>query len=124
MEDKPVTMPNFKWEWNINTLAVLLGFGAGLMAWGYAWGQVQEMIPKLVVVEGRVGNLERTLSQLDNFSYRISQNESKNAENDRQLETVIDKLNEQSSDIKVVREILQRLERERAAATRDGPNQH
>lgn len=32
-----VKAPTGKWDWNLNTLVILLGFGGGLIAWGGAW---------------------------------------------------------------------------------------
>lgn len=37
-----ITKPTFRWEWNINTLAVVFGFVISFVAWGYTLSSFEE----------------------------------------------------------------------------------
>nr|CAD6598877.1 hypothetical protein RFYW14_00622 [Pseudorhizobium flavum] len=36
-----VKAPAWKWEWNLNTLVILIGFVGGLMTWGATWNELE-----------------------------------------------------------------------------------
>lgn len=37
--------PAFKWEWNLNTIVVIVGFATGLIAWGGTLAQLKALTP-------------------------------------------------------------------------------
>ncbi|MGO4619027.1 hypothetical protein AB4Z34_05295 [Ensifer sp. 2YAB10] len=109
-----VRAPVWKWEWNLNTVVILLGFASGLVAWGAVWERVNanqqvhaESIDKL---EKRVTTLETTVRQIDNHELRLVAVEKQAAEAATSMRAVESTLNNLSSDMRLVREILQRLE--------------
>lgn len=109
--------PIWKWEWNVNTVVLLVGLVGG---WGYTWSTLEAgrstNATGINRLENRVDNLEKAVRLLDNHELRISSVESQmvnTAAGVRSVETSIGQL---SSDIRVVREILQRLEQ------RNGPD--
>jgi len=114
--------PTWKWEWNLNTVVILLGFAGGFVAWGATWNEVQtrslnnsSAIDRL---DKRLTAAEVSLRALDTHELRIAAVEkqaSDAAVSMRSLETTLNSL---GSDIRVVREILQRIESERSPITR------
>ncbi|WP_234844621.1 hypothetical protein [Sinorhizobium meliloti] len=66
-----VKAPTGKWDWNLNTLVILLGFGGGLIAWG---GDMGDRLDK------RVTAVEATIRQIDTHELRISSVEKQAAE--------------------------------------------
>lgn len=115
-----VRAPVWKWEWNLNTVVILLGFVSGLVAWGMTWERVNanqqvhaENIDKL---DKRVTTLEASMRLLDNHELRITGVEKQAAEAATSMRAVENTLNSLSVDTRVMREILQRIE----AGQRDG----
>ena len=115
-----VRAPAWKWEWNLNTLVILLGFAGGLIAWGATWERVsanQDVhAQSLERLDKRVTAVEVSLRQLDNHELRLSSVEKQAAEAATSMRAVESTLNTLSADTRVMREILQRIE----AGQRDG----
>lgn len=76
--------PQFKWEWNINTVAVLVGFSAGFVAWGYTLADMKtgrEVNAQNILVlqtsqaslATRVDLIEKSAAVQANFEYRLAQ---------------------------------------------------
>lgn len=109
-----VRAPVWKWEWNLNTVVILLGFVSGLVAWGMTWERVNanqqvhaENIDKL---DKRVTSLETAMRQIDNHELRLSSVEKQAAEAATSMRAVETTLNGLAADMRVTREILQRIE--------------
>lgn len=106
--------PRFKWEWNLNTIAVIAGFVATLIAWGYMLSELQtgnrvnrESIERL---DKRVTTIEAEARRLDTHELRLSAVEKQSVDASAAMRAVETTLSGLSSDIRVVREILQRIE--------------
>jgi uncharacterized membrane-anchored protein YhcB (DUF1043 family) len=109
-----ITAPQWEWKWNVNTIAVLVGFAAGFVAWGYTLSELRtgrttnaENIARLDV---RMTNIEATSRVLENHEQRLTvvEREARDAAtNSRSMQETMGKL---ATDMAVVREILQRLE--------------
>lgn len=115
-----VRAPVWKWEWNLNTLVIVLGFISGIAAWGMTWERLTanqqvhaENIDKL---DKRVTSIETAMRQIDNHELRIASIEKQAAEAATSMRAVENTLNSLSVDTRVMREILQRIE----AGQRDG----
>lgn len=78
---KPIA---FKWEWNVNTVAVLMAMVTGFVAWGYTLAEMRngreqdsQAIARLasdsVAVAARIDLIDRTLSKMDQTEYRLAQ---------------------------------------------------
>ena len=114
-----VAAPSWKWEWNLNTVVILVGFAGGFIAWGATWNEVQ------VRAEGNTASIERidkrltaveaSMRVLDTQELRISAVEKQASEASVSMRSLEATLNALGSDMRVVREILQRIESGRAA---------
>ncbi|MFQ6184355.1 hypothetical protein ACLMJV_20715 [Sinorhizobium meliloti] len=115
-----VKAPTWKWEWNLNTLVILFGFAGGLIAWGAVWERVNANqdahASALDRLDKRMTAAEVSLRQLDNHELRISGVEKQAAEAATSMRAVESTLNALAADMRVTREILQRIE----ASQRDG----
>lgn len=109
-----VRAPAWKWEWNLNTVVILLGFAGGLIAWGATWERLSSNqgahARTLDQIDKRVTTLEASMRLLDNHELRITGVEKQAAEAATSMRAVENTLNNLSSDMRLVREILQRLE--------------
>lgn len=113
-EEKPMRTPQWKWEWNLNTVVILLGFVAGVAAWGATWERMSagqryntERIDRLTE---RVAAIETTARMLDNHELRISNVEKQASDAAMAMRAVEGTLSSLATDMRVTREILQRLE--------------
>lgn len=115
-----VRAPAWKWEWNLNTVVILTGFAGGLVAWGATWERVSSNqgvhAQALDRLDKRITAVEVTIRQLDNHELRISAVEKQAAEAATSMRAVENTMHNLGSDMKVVREILTRIE----ASQRDG----
>ncbi|RVL87728.1 hypothetical protein CN140_01155 [Sinorhizobium meliloti] len=109
-----VKTPTWKFEWNLNTLVIIFGFAGGLVAWGATWERVNSNqdvhASSIDRLDKRMTAVETTLRQIDNHELRISAVEKQAAEAATSMRAVESTLNNLSSDMRLVREILQRLE--------------
>lgn len=78
--------PTFKWEWNINTIAVLVGIFGGFVAWGYTLaemrggqqinaGRILELQTAQAGLAARVDLIERGDVKQEQVEYRLAQAE-------------------------------------------------
>lgn len=88
--------PVFKWEWNINTLAVMMGFVGGFIAWGYTLAEMRTgreqnardivaLTANFSALAARVDLVERAEAKMDQLEYRITSNEKTNEAFDTRL---------------------------------------
>ncbi|PJR16793.1 hypothetical protein [Sinorhizobium meliloti] len=109
-----VRAPAWKWEWNLNTVVILIGFAGGLVAWGATWERLSSgqdsHAASIDRLDKRLTAAEVSLRQIDNHELRISAVEKQAAEAATSMKAVESTLNNLSSDMRLVREILQRLE--------------
>jgi chromosome segregation ATPase len=105
-------------EINLNTVVVLLGFAAGLITWGYTLSEFRTgqatNAKSITDIETRVGATEAstraTLRQLDNHELRITEMEKQMSDAAGSMKEVQKTLNDLTSDTRVMKEILQRIE--------------
>lgn len=110
----PVKAPTWRFEWNLNTLVLLFGLIAGVAAWGATWERMSSgqainhrSIERL---DRRVSSLESSARMLDNHELRISNVEKQATDAATAMRAVEAALNGLAADMKVTREILQRIE--------------
>ncbi len=115
-----VRAPAWKWEWNLNTVVILVGIIGAIMAWGASWARLSSSqnshANALDRMDKRLTAAEVSLRQIDNHELRISAVEKQAAEAATSMKAVENTLNALSADTRVMREILQRIE----ASQRDG----
>lgn len=112
-------MPQWNFEWNLNTIVVFLGFAGGLIAWGYTLSELQQgrlqnnvAIEKL---ETRMEVAEQIIRRIDNHELRITATERQVTESLTSVRAIENSMSNLAADLRVMREILQRLEQRRAA---------
>ncbi len=106
--------PAWKWEWNLNTLVVLLGFASGFVAWGYTLADIKQgrttNETNIGELTTRVSANEVVLRRIDNHELRITNMEKAATDATASMKSLEATLNGLASDMKVTREILQRIE--------------
>ena len=114
--------PTWKWEWNLNTVVILLGFAAGIAAWGGTWARLTDgqlaHRAELERLDKRMTTVEAYTRILDNHELRISAIEKQASDAATSMRAVQEALSGLAADMRVTREILQRIE---AAQARRAP---
>lgn len=119
-EEPSMAKPAFRWGWNINTIAVLIGFAGMFVAWGYTWAEVKVKVGSVDRLGTRLTAVAVDVRRLDNHELRLTTVE-KQATDATAMRAVETTLNALAADMRVTREILQRLE---ASERTRLPNQH
>jgi Tfp pilus assembly protein PilO len=106
--------PARKYEVNINTVILLAGFAAMAIGWGMTWQSARGDIEAL-----KDWRTEATvaLKQIDGLTFRTAALEASNASFTRGMSEMQAAMSRQSGDIQVVKEILQRIERQSSPAS-------
>lgn len=109
-----MTAPTWKWEWNLNTLVVLVGFASGFVAWGYTLADLKQgrslNEANIANLTSRVSANEVAIRRLDNHELRIATMEKAATDAADTMKSLDKTLNNLASDMRVTKEILQRLE--------------
>lgn len=120
-----VAAPAWKWEWNLNTIVVLVGFASGFVAWGWTLSELQTgrtmNAANIERLDARLTALEVDSRRLDNHELRITNVEKQATDAATAMRAVEVTLNALTTDIRVVREILQRLEASQNGRSRNPP---
>jgi hypothetical protein len=111
----PVMMtPAFKWEWNVNTIVVLLGFFGSFVVGGYI---INDMVRNTVDVSRglerantRMDRIELEIRSLPNHELRLTAAERALAEAVQTTRDVEKSVNELKTDTRVIREIVERID--------------
>jgi hypothetical protein len=113
-EDNQMAAPAWKWEWNLNTLVVLIGFASGFVAWGYTLADIKAgrttNQENIAVLTTRVAANETTLRRIDNHELRITNMEKAATDAADTMKSLDKTLNDLASDMRVTKEILQCIE--------------
>lgn len=106
--------PQWKWEWNPNTLfqvvQLLVLMSGGIWFLGGVSAANEDNAKNIAALIARVGILESDSRQLDTHKLRIENLERQVIESAQGMRAVDQNINQLASDIRLVREILQRLE--------------
>ena len=120
-----VAAPAWKWEWNLNTIVVLVGFASGFVAWGYTLKDIQEgratNAANIERLDARLTAVEVEARRIDTHELRIGNVEKQATDAATAMRAVEATLSSLSADIRVVREILQRLETAGSGPSRAPP---
>lgn len=115
-EEKPMELPRRaqKLEWNLNTiiqLITLAGMIIGMVTiWVNKGRDIEDLQKWRVGIEERLKPIDTEVRKLDNITYRVTVLEQTNATITSGMKDLQTLINQQSGDLKVMREILQRLE--------------
>lgn len=114
-----MNIPPIKRDWNINTIISGVGFVITLATMAIGYGQFTERMEQgqrefaayKLATDTRIVALEGMSRQMDSLGFRMSAAESTNATITKSLADLQAAVATQSGDLKVVREILQRIDR-------------
>ena len=115
--------PRFEWQWNLNTLVVLVGFASGFVTWGYTFAEMRgtqsDNAKTITTLDTRVSANEVALRRIDNHEIRITSIEKQMADSSSTMRDVQATLNKLAADMQTANAILSRIE---AAQTREDEN--
>jgi uncharacterized protein (UPF0335 family) len=114
----PVAAPAWKWEWNPNTVVSVAGFSVliigGFVAWGYVVAEFRGALATHTVdldrLDKRLTKVEAQMRILDAHELRITTVEGATKDAAASVKALEGSINSVGSDVRVVKEILQRLE--------------
>ncbi|RIK87873.1 MAG: hypothetical protein DCC69_03520 [Hyphomicrobiales bacterium] len=113
-EDANMHRPPFKYELNLNTLLLFVTLILTGVGWGMAYNALvtgrDANAANIERLEGRIVALETTGRVLDNHELRITNVEVSSRDASAALRAVETSLNALASDMRVTREILERIE--------------
>ena len=114
MESTNMKTPSWKWEWNPNTLLQLISIISIIGGGGYSLAQLHatqsNLTNEIIDIKSRTVSLEALYRKTDIHELRISNIESAASESVNNIRTMQNSLNSLGSDIRVMREILQRID--------------
>lgn len=119
-----MNIPPIKKDWNINTVISGVGFVITLATMAIGYGQFTERMEQgqrefaayKLATDTRIVALEGLSRQMDSLGFRMSAAETTNSAITRSLDDLQAAVATQSGDIRVMREILQRIERQSSPA--------
>lgn len=119
-----MNIPPIKREWNVNTIISVIGLLTTVFGGVYAYSQItaqvgftaQEFANYRVATDARLAALEAGSRRIDALEFRVSANEIDNAAMVKGMSDLQSAVAQQSGDIRVMREILQRIERQASPA--------
>jgi len=127
-------IPKGKFEWNLNTLVLIGGILVGLASTAFTWGTFANRLENADTKTGdwitrhenlhrerqsqiqtadarldqRIAQLEGEARKIENLAYRVTVAEQSNINTSKSIERLTDTVNQQSTDIRVMREIIER----------------
>lgn len=122
-----ISAPKVKYEVNLNTIIVLVGFASTSLAGGSVWGNITTRIANIEAssvdratqqaasmsnLSTRIDSMDVELRKYDNLSYRITIQEQGSASLAKSVEELKAAVNSQGADVRVIREILTRQDRD------------
>ena len=115
-----VPTPKWRFEWNLNTVAIIIGFAVMIGGWGYNYSDLvaadRANARAIEDIRGQLAELSATQRTLDNHELRLTAVESLARDTTGAMRSVEQALNSLATDLRVTREILERLERSQTAA--------
>ena len=104
-------------EWNLNTLVTLAGFAGVLVVWGVSWGSFTAETRALTNAQRenqtrtdeRLRSVEEDTQQIGTLNIRVTAVEKKADDTTDAVQALTNAVNNQSGDLKVMREILEQL---------------
>lgn len=115
-EDQQMELPKRaqKLEWNLNTLIQIVTLLAmcigGVTIWVNKGRDIEELQKSQVRSEERFRALETEVRKIDNLTYRLATTEQSSNSTAAAIKDLQGLLSQQAGDLKVIKEILQRVE--------------
>lgn len=115
-----IQRPTLRYEFNLNTIVQLVGFAAIIWGFGQGWGNLDSRVKELEEAgakrDQQIATLQVDTRKYDNLVYRVTVVEQASAAVTQKIDALQQAVNDQSGDIRVMREILQRIENQAKAA--------
>lgn len=109
-------LPRAKNEVNVNTIITVIGFLLTIAGGGAVWGTMTSAVNSLsndqAKIDARITGTEVQVNRIPNLEYRMTVQEQINTNTARAVDELRQALSDQGADIKVMREILTRLDRQ------------
>ena len=106
--------PKAKYEVNVNTIIQVVTFLVMIAGGGAVWGQLNQRMDQSEKVQTthstRIEALAERATQIDNLAYRVTVQEQGQSQLARSVDELKASVNAQGTDLRVVLEILSRLE--------------
>jgi len=116
IEDEAMVLPKRaqKLEWNLNTviqvITLLMMCGGGVTIWVNKGRDIEELQKWQARSEERFRTLESEVRKIDNLAYRVASTEQSSTSTAAAIKEVQGLISQQAGDLKVIKEILQRVE--------------
>ena len=114
-ESDGVNMPRVRNEVNINTVIQITGFLGVIVGIGVAWGQLTARMEEhhrvVLANTARIEQVERKVGKQEQLDYRLVLAEEAQRRSSRLADELRELVNSQGTDLRVIREILGRLEK-------------
>lgn len=113
-QETEMQAPKWKNELSINTIIQIVGFLGLFVAGGIAWGATTAAVGgntrDILIHSSQIGSLQQEAARIENLSYRVTVQEQTVAQQSAAMEQLRSQMSSLQSDIRVIREILSRLE--------------
>lgn len=107
--------PKWRFEWNPNTVVMLLGFAGGFVAWGYGYSELVSAKTahsiEITKIWNEVKRLDDSNRRFDTLEYRVNIVEGMARDSVSANRDTTQSIAQLASDMRVTREILERLEK-------------
>jgi hypothetical protein len=126
-------IPKGKFEWNLNTLVLIGGIVVGLASTAFTWGTFANRLENADAktsdwitrhenlhrerqaaalssdarMDEKLSRLDQEVRKIENLSYRVTVAEQSNLNTSKSIERLTETVNQQSTDIRVMREIIE-----------------
>lgn len=115
-----VPTPKWRFEWNLNTIAILVGFAVMIGGWGYNYSSLESAdrlnARAIEQLRSEFADISAARRTLDNHELRLTAVETQARETIGAMRAIEQSLNSLSTDIRVMREIVERMERSQSAS--------
>ena len=108
--------PKVKYEVNINTIVQIVGFVGLAVTIGVNWGTTQSTLSEMgrrdIAHETRLSAQQIEINRIENLAYRVTVLEQASLATSKSLEDLKTAVTSQGADLRVIREILTRLDQQ------------
>lgn len=108
--------PKFRWELNANSIPIIVLLVGTLIGWGYFLNDYQNGLSAVTKtaeeLQAEVRRIDQATRRFEALEMRLNSVERQASNAETAMREVRESINELSSDVRLTREILQRLERQ------------
>jgi hypothetical protein len=116
VSDNHMHAPLFKWELNANTIPIIIIIFGGLIGYGYFVSEFRYGLSSVTktaeMLQADVRRIDESTRRVEALEFRLNAAERRAMTVDTAMDTVKARMAELSSDMRLTREILERMERQ------------